>query len=592
MFQWVFLQIKQLLDLDLEEDILDALGKLPQDLKHAYDEIYNAMTKVEKRIADRAFQWVMCACKPLDTYELLPAIAQDPSIDVLKPLGGLTEDLVLKYCHNLLVIDPVRHVWVPSHLSVLEYFEDHLWTQTQANYLVANVCLGVLQNSTLYDRESWWHVLESKNSFKGFSSNISSTEQRLNLIDPLHQGQGFGNLSCYARHHWSIHASRSSGIDNKDQLSARLTNFLGLPTKSSAAYQCWHRMIDSEEQYQPSTSVFYINIRHKDIVPASISSFAYCAFGLALFLPDWHNLNWTQEDQRTETGLIFLELAVMSGSAFTCRCLVENGADPNLQSESQYGSALAAAASHGEKEIVEFLVEREGAEVNMQLEHGEYGSALAAAVCHGEREIAEFLVEKGAEVNMQLECGGYGSALAVATYSGEREIVKFLVERGGAEVNMRLEHGRYGSALAVAAYFGEADIVELLLNEGGADVNLQLLHGKYRSALDAADGGGDQEVIDLLLKHGAKREQQQSRVVDETEISESEDGYEDEVESDESTEETGVELKKENTEANECDFEENKGAWVDRESGLVAGIHVEKTTEGEAGREQHTGEYA
>ena len=56
-FQWAFLQIKQLLDLLQEEHIRERLGKLPKDLKDAYDEIYNGISEREKQVANRAFQW-------------------------------------------------------------------------------------------------------------------------------------------------------------------------------------------------------------------------------------------------------------------------------------------------------------------------------------------------------------------------------------------------------------------------------------------------------------------------------------------------------------------------------------------------------
>jgi hypothetical protein len=66
-FQWAYLQIKQLLDLRHPQAIRDRLGKLPKDLKVAYDEIYYAISKDERHLADRAFQLVMCSREPLST---------------------------------------------------------------------------------------------------------------------------------------------------------------------------------------------------------------------------------------------------------------------------------------------------------------------------------------------------------------------------------------------------------------------------------------------------------------------------------------------------------------------------------------------
>jgi len=51
-------------------------------------------------------------------------------------VDDLTEDLILAISW---FIDHNRNVWVSSHLSMIEYFENHLWGQKQANGLVAMV---------------------------------------------------------------------------------------------------------------------------------------------------------------------------------------------------------------------------------------------------------------------------------------------------------------------------------------------------------------------------------------------------------------------------------------------------------------------
>ncbi|KAF8861649.1 hypothetical protein BDZ45DRAFT_586659, partial [Acephala macrosclerotiorum] len=439
MFQWTFLQIKQLLVLDLPKHIQNRLGKLPNDLQAAYDEIYNSMSEEEKQIADRAFQWVMCACHPLETNVLLPAVCQDGNSDTLEPLDGLTEDLVLKYCHNLLVVDPVRKVWIPSHLSVIEYFENSRWSHARANYLVGSVCLLALQETVLHDRERSWDMSDKP-------PEPTPERKKLELDDPLHE-QGFQNLSYYARHHWPIHARKCSRIDNKGRLSTLLEDFLGPPTESSLAYQSWHRMLLAEQLDGPDSSILRSTIYIDDLSPASMAIFAYCAFGLAEILPDWHKFNWIKGDNRSQGGQSFLELAAISGSIPTCRLLIRYDAEVNAQTESDVGSALAAAAYRGEKEVVEYLVKEGGADgkadANMQLQCGEYRSALAAATGMGRKEVTEYLVKKGgAKVNMQLQYGRYKNALAaIADREEYNDIIEFLEKEGLAEVERQLESG-------------------------------------------------------------------------------------------------------------------------------------------------------
>lgn len=474
----------------MEEDILDRLGKLPVGLKAAYDDIRKTMSSVNRRFADRAFQWVMCIEEPPRTTLLLAAVCQDKDGETLTPLGGLNEELLLKYCHNLLVIDPVRKIWVPSHLSVVEYFENHLWNHSQANSLVANVCLLVLQNTVLGNREQDW--LEDR------IVGESSDDTRLNSEDPLSQ-PNFRKLSQYARDYWPVHIRRNDGTDTR--MSRRLYDFLGLPTDSSPAYRCWHRMAQKESLLISTQRDLYT----KDLSPATVAAFAYCAFGLAKILPHWYKSDWVREDLKSEEKKTFLELAVGSRSLTTCRQIVESGADVNAISGSFYGSPLFAAALRNNQAMVEFLVKKGGADVNQQLNNGNYGSALATATWGGYQEIVEFLVkEGGADVNQQLQYGRYGSVLASATCVGDQGIVKILVGIGGADVNQQLQYGRYGSALATAAALGHQRTVEYLVKEGGAEVNQQLKYGGYGSALAAATTGGYQETVGFLLQEGAE----------------------------------------------------------------------------------------
>jgi ankyrin repeat protein len=542
-FQWAFLQIKQLLDLHRSGEILDRLGKLPEDLRQTYDEIYNRMKDHEKEIADRAFQWVMCAVEPLQTKELLPAICQDENSDTLAPLDGLDEDLVLEYCHNLLVIDPVRKVWVPSHLSVIEYVENR-WSLSQANCLVSSICLLVLQRTVLYSREKSWcrksnkknpndywasenpkpveeeDTSEEDSSSTGITSSIGEEVQNaptgtiltssIDPSDPLHK-KDFKYLASYARMSCMFHVQKSALAVNKQRVSTLLHEFLGHPSESSAAYRCWLKMVKVDYKRSKMTvsrrNVW--NLEPKDIAPDSAASFVYCLFDLAINLPDWHNFEWIKLEQRTIHGDSCLELAVIGGAFHTCRELIKHGASVNDQTESYNGSALATATYEGNREVVEYLVKKGGADINLQLQFGEYGSALAAAAKgYKNKEVVEFLVkEGGADVNMQLQCGKYGSALAAAAEGYKnKEVVEFLVKEGGADVNMQLQCGKYGSALAAAAVWGYQEVVEFLVKEGGADVNMQLQYGKYGSALAAAAGAagayGRMGAVVFLVKKG------------------------------------------------------------------------------------------
>lgn len=133
----------QLFELQLKGDIRDRLGKLPRDLEEAYKEMYDricAKPGSVRPFADRAFQWVMCSREPLSPGQLVAVVCQDPTVlGARLPEDDVNIDIVLDACNNLLVVNQeLDHYRCRfSHLSVQEYLESHLWTQNEANGLIA-----------------------------------------------------------------------------------------------------------------------------------------------------------------------------------------------------------------------------------------------------------------------------------------------------------------------------------------------------------------------------------------------------------------------------------------------------------------------
>lgn len=215
-FQWVSLQINQLLELSRPSDIRDRLGKLPESLKDAYDEIYDkirAQKGSAPAMADRAFQWVMCSRDPLSPATLTAAVCQDPRTDVTDDID-IDFSFVLEACRNLLVIDQELDICRFSHLSVQEYFEDHHWKQDETNGLVGKVCLSLLndpqQNTSLPDLE---------NDMNG--------------------------LLRYARFHWMTHVVQHEhgGYHVDSRMAILLKRFLGSMNESGLAYRKWYESI-------------------------------------------------------------------------------------------------------------------------------------------------------------------------------------------------------------------------------------------------------------------------------------------------------------------------------------------------------------
>ncbi|KAH8698504.1 ankyrin repeat-containing domain protein [Talaromyces proteolyticus] len=513
MFQWVYLQVKQILDLESEEAIRARLGKLPETLKEAYDEIYSKIqvrNEYDKLLADRAIMWVMCAFAPLNSEQLLAAIRLDFN-DITCLASEINESQLLHICNHLLILDSQRGIWRFSHLSVREYFQKKHWTIEQAHCHTAKVCLALL--------------IETYKELRTSEKPDNSRNQ--DVFNPGHQLH-----KEYCGGYWMEHVQTQENLEKDSVLADLLKSFLGSPIESSAQYRGWHHGVRSRGHiYRYDDSPVSDCAR----APNNSGVYAMCCFSFYTILSDWWDDAeiWLPEIKHDSDSL--LVLAALSGSLPICEILIKGGFDVNMQ-HGDYGSALAAAAEIGNTEIVKFLVGK-GARIDLLLSTGDYGSALAAAAAMGNTEIVKFLVEKGAHIDLLLSTGRCGSALTVAAAGGDTEIVKFLVEKG-AHIDLLLSTGFYGSALAAAAAMGNTEIVKFLIEKGahiglllstgrcgsaltaaaarieitdsvkflvekGAHIDLLLSTGDYGSALAAAAAMGNTEIVKFLVEKGA-----------------------------------------------------------------------------------------
>lgn len=458
MFQYAFLQIGQLADLDNEHDIRERLKGLPTGLTKTYDEIYQRIEKrgsFAKEATLRAIKWVIGTDEPISTNMLFKLVRANVKMEKLDTRDEAQQYDIPGWCANLLTIDATGYqpVWRPCHFSVVEYFENK-WGNSDARCFVAKAYMMLMLS------------IPSQNEYE---------------VD-------YGLVS-FIRLRWekSVRAEDRPGCSV--ELSRLVKKFLGAPGQSSEEYQWWCRKFG----YQLS--------------PSTISAFGMCQWSFYFLLQDWwestQNDDWKFEIN--EEGHCLLTLAASRGSEQICESLIRRGLKVNPENEAEmWGSPLVAAIDEGHVHVMNLLIKK-GADVNQVLLHGHYGSSLSAAVFDG-LEIVETLLRHGADVNLQLKGGDYGSPLAAAAEYNLRSIVELLLEKG-ADPNQQLQVGDYGSALAAASYGGDIKIVQLLI-EKGANVNQQLQIGEYGSALAAASYGGDIETVQLLIDEGADVNQQ------------------------------------------------------------------------------------
>jgi ankyrin repeat protein len=171
--------------------------------------------------------------------------------------------------------------------------------------------------------------------------------------------------------------------------------------------------------------------------------------------------------------------------------LLKAGADVNFGG----GAAISAALWKENEDLVRFLVEEHGADLNLVTKTGWYHTPIQHAVLDGNMPMIKHLLSLGADINGP--AGRDGSVLHYAFGSKKcsRELIEFLLENG-AKVD---ESVQGESLLCKIIYTDMKDFIPRLI-ELGADVK-QTRNGL--TALGKSFMDGNQSTVDLLLAHGA-----------------------------------------------------------------------------------------
>lgn len=420
-FQWVALQVDQILRLQLEGDIRNRLGRLPKDLERTYDDVFETIRNSEgskPEIAVRAFQWILFSLEPLSPESLVMFVGRDSGNGATKHLD-LDIYTVLDACCNLLVVDTSPGMCRFSHLSVQEYLEGHYYrTDTSTSCAQAELAAITIQ-CLLHD----YHIDESGDILEQMSS------------------------LQYAAKFWHHHARaafKTSG-DSREK-HTQITQLACCLFEKQDKFNLWIRLHDPDVLGNRILSV------HNIPSPIYYSSlFGFCEPTKRLLE---RGLDVNIPGGRHGRPLI---AASWEGHFSLVELLLEGGADINSQG-GNYGTALQAASFWGHESIVSLLLEK-GADVNCNCGH--YGFALEAAAFGGHISISEKLLQCGADVDA--EGGDFGTALQAASSNGKGKLVKLLLDFGAS---VFIQNGRFGSALQAALWAGHIEISGLLRVHG------------------------------------------------------------------------------------------------------------------------------
>lgn len=110
------------LRLNVEEDLLEELGRLTEDLADTYAQIFEHVRRLgpqSRGIAESSLKWLLCQARELSEAEFLAAVSMGPKRESV----NLTKETILFICGNLVTFDQELKVFRFAHLSVQEYLE-------------------------------------------------------------------------------------------------------------------------------------------------------------------------------------------------------------------------------------------------------------------------------------------------------------------------------------------------------------------------------------------------------------------------------------------------------------------------------------
>jgi ankyrin repeat protein len=187
-----------------------------------------------------------------------------------------------------------------------------------------------------------------------------------------------------------------------------------------------------------------------------------------------------------------LSQACYSGNKDIVAMLINAGVDVNWGG----GAAVNNACLKKDTEMIRFLVEEHGADLNLVPIKYPECTPIQHAANEGDLTMVKFLLDLGADINGP--SGKYGTTLhyALDSWKGTLEVVEFLLDNG-AKLNDTIENQ---SLLEKASDPKFKRLVPQLI-EAGANVGQKNSNGD--TALNLAWMANDQELVDILLANGA-----------------------------------------------------------------------------------------
>ncbi|KAL9623242.1 MAG: hypothetical protein Q9204_007969 [Flavoplaca sp. TL-2023a] len=513
----------------------DTLGSLPATLNGQYAQILGNIHTNHRKLAVKAFQWVIHSNVPIYVDELMDVLATDVAAEPrFSPKRRLVdrEDL-FRICSYLIDVSPrnrrvEKHEHNPvrfAHLSVKEYLlSDQLLaspiaefapTYLDAHALIARDCLSYLLHANKnYGMEARnlvttngldqydFTMSDFINQYEGWKpcgwpEQIDQYEKELKAALPL---------IFYAAEFWAHHARIAEEQDGE-------LFQLMIEAFEPGTFDQWTSFVDLR---------WNSCMKRRDVFGRGRLDRLTYAIDMQLLKMVQHLLQ-QGVDVHTDGSetLTPMQAAAESGNLELVKTLIKFGANVNLTA-SAGGTPLSIAANRGDIEVVELLLV-EGADVNLvgapkypnTLPTGEpkenYSKTpLMAAASGNHVSVARILIGKGA--NVQFTTGhefpvNPAPALHFATICSNAEMVQLLLSHGALS-----NPDTHITAFRIAVYSRRVEGARLLL-EAGIGVNTFIPSRKtdakvisrdcFETALQIASRSVNLPMVELLLRWGA-----------------------------------------------------------------------------------------
>ena len=394
----------------MPSSIRKALDELPDTLDDTYERILQNIPKQKWQHAQRLFQCMVAAIRPLRVKELAEIFAIGFGANVSPKLvedwrPSDAEDAVLSACSSLITIiidSDDRDVKIVqfSHFSVKEYLtSDRLETSNVVNirqfYIhlepahttLARACLAVLLQLDRLDGRA--------------------DEDRLAVFP----------LALYAAEKWIDHAKFGNVASQVQEGMEELFN----PTKPHL--RTWIRIHNVCNAIPPQTIDKFPSIE--------LYYAAFCGFsGLAKHLIIAHSLDVNAKVYDDKTPL---HEASYRGHADVAQVLLDYEADINAQDSAKW-TPLHMASAGGHPKVMQLLLER-GAALDEQNEYMD--TPLSLASYHGKLEAVRLLLAHGADMKIGDKTGI--TPFQYATFKGYGDIAQLLLGSGAEVVQVEDE---------------------------------------------------------------------------------------------------------------------------------------------------------